>query len=104
MDHTEAQQARKQQQDASQHLHRSLHALHEQEKLDKAQERRASFQKEQDKSGDRVRERKELWDRLDESERHRRSHEALLRHEAAEANRVDYLQGIKEKQAHLQGH
>jgi hypothetical protein len=51
-----------------------------------------------------VRQRKELWDRLDESDRHRWSHESILRQETAQAQRMDHVQSIKEKQAHLQGH
>jgi hypothetical protein len=49
-----------------------------------------------------ARSRKELHDAIDESERGRRAHDLELKAGLAEANRVDYLHGIQEKQRHFQ--
>jgi hypothetical protein len=115
---------RKEVQDHSEHVHQvkqELEQLHDsivlkqsRQELDKHStadsNRRASLTKikqsahASNESVNRVQARKELYDKLDESESHRKSHELELKHELVEANRVDYLEGVKEKQAHLQGH
>lgn len=51
---------------------------------------------------DEARKRKELYDRLEESEKHRKQHDLELKQELAQANRHDIIEGIKEKQHHLQ--
>jgi alpha-glucosidase (family GH31 glycosyl hydrolase) len=50
-----------------------------------------------------VQTRKELHDVLLESEKHRKQHDLELKQEFVAAVRHDYLEGVKEKQAHLQG-
>lgn len=52
---------------------------------------------------DAVRVRKELHDRIHESELNQKFHEMELREEMARANKADRIHGIQEKQAHLQG-
>ena len=47
--------------------------------------------------------RKEVSDAIDESCRHQKAHELDLKNELAAAKHKDALQGIKEKQARLQG-
>ncbi len=53
---------------------------------------------------DQCKTRKALQDSLFESEKHQKEHELELKQELAAAKRNDMLQGIKEKQSHLQGH
>lgn len=79
------------------------------EKIDKAEEKRALGLEQKSKvahlaSTDvkSARVRKELYDAIDESEKHMIHHEALLKAEMVEAQRADHLNAVREKQAHLQ--
>ncbi|KAJ3305256.1 hypothetical protein HDV03_001854 [Kappamyces sp. JEL0829] len=48
-----------------------------------------------------ARQRKELYDAIDESEAHMKQHERVLKEEFVAANRADILRGVQEKQHHL---
>jgi hypothetical protein len=110
LDHTEAVLARKQEID--QELEES-HLLQEQSHHESHSQAKATRQKSLEKKSQnahhysseditQVRARKELYDALDESEKHGKAHELRLKAELSEANRVDFLHAIQEKQKNLQ--
>ena len=111
MDHTQSTITNKERMDSLRTLYQDTEQYEETLKHQHADEKRRDLlTKKQQKAHESLEDvekaqmRKELYDRLEESERHMKEHDLELKQEMVEANRHDNLQGIKERQAHLQGH
>lgn len=87
--------------------HAHKHSQHHDEATDRRRSSLTSKQQMAHSSTERLeraQSRKELVDKLQESESNWKRHEMDLKQGLVEANRHDHLEGIKERQAHLQGH